>query len=267
MVPPPGEVTSGRILFNGQNIAELGDAEMRAIRGRQISVIFQDPTTSLNPVFSCGQQIVKVINQHTAFRRAQARSRAMQLLEEVGLPDPKAMFNAYPHQLSGGMQQRIMIAIALAANPQLLIADEPTTALDVTIQAQILDLLKSLQKDRGLAILFITHNLGVVAEMCNGVGVLYAGRLVEEGLVGEFFHSPHHPYSHGLLAALPKLTDRASSLQSIPGNVPSGQELLQGCAFAPRCPHTMRRCQENTPPLHEISAYHRSACFLAEPEQ
>lgn len=266
MVPPPGEITAGSIVFEGEEIIGLSDKKMRTIRGKRISMIFQDPTTSLNPVFTVGKQIIKVIHQHTDLNRDETSRRALQLLKDVDLPDPKRIINTYPHQLSGGMQQRVMIAIALAANPQLLIADEPTTALDVTIQAQILELLTHIRKDRGIAILLITHNLGVVAENCDRVGVLYAGKLVEEGTVKEFFDQSLHPYSHGLLAALPRLTDQVLSLQAIPGNVPSGLERKVGCSFAPRCPYVMDRCQQEDPQVKTITPGHRVACFYVEVE-
>jgi len=267
MVPPPGEITAGSIIFDGEEILGLSDTRMSTIRGKRISMVFQDPTTSLNPVYTVGQQIFKVIHQHTDLNRAEANRRALQLLQDVDLPNPERIVNVYPHQLSGGMQQRVMISIALAANPQLLIADEPTTALDVTIQAQILDLLVHLQKERGITILFITHNLGVVAETCDRVGVLYAGKLVEEGTVNEFFNKPRHPYSHGLLAALPRLTEQVQSLQTIPGNVPSGLEHIVGCSFAPRCPYVMDRCREEDPQIKTISPGHRVACFYVEVER
>lgn len=264
LVPPPGRITAGRVRFDGRDLLACSEAEMRAVRGRRIAMIFQDPGTSLNPVFSNGGQILNVIDRHLSLSRKEAHRHALELLTAVGLPDPEAIFHGYPHQLSGGMQQRVMIAMALAANPELLIADEPTTALDVTIQAQILDLLLELQQQREIAVMLITHNLGVVAETCNRVVVLYAGRVVEESPAREFFHHPQHPYSQGLLVALPRLNDHGRSLEPIPGNVPSGLGFAPGCAFAPRCPFVMDRCKHESPPMLEVSPGHRAACYLIE---
>jgi len=264
LVPQPGRIKSGRILLDGQDLTALDEGDLRKLRGRNIGMIFQDPVTSLNPVFTNGRQVLNVIERHLHLGRAAARQRALELFVSVGLPDPEAILEGYPHQLSGGMQQRVMIAMALAAGPELIIADEPTTAVDVTIQAQILDLLLKLQRERGIAILLITHNLGVVAETCHRVAVLYAGRVVEESPVGEFFKEPRHPYSQGLLHSLPRLNQAADWLTPIPGNVPSGHEDLPGCAFAARCEYATDRCWQNQPPMYAAGAARRVACFLAE---
>ncbi len=264
MVPPPGEVTAGRVLFEGEDLLTKGEVELRKLRGRQITMIFQDPSASLNPVFTIGHQILMVIERHLDVSRLEARRRALQLMSDVGLPDPEGIFSCYPHQLSGGMQQRAVIGMALAADPELLIADEPTTALDVTIQAQILDLLSSLQRTRDITIILITHNLGIVAETCGRVAVLYAGQVVEEGTVRDLYHRPLHPYTRGLLAALPRPDGQGRSLPGIPGTVPSGLELLPGCAFAPRCSQAMERCRRSQPPMFESFSQHYVACYLAE---
>lgn len=264
LVPQPGRIKSGRIFLDGQDLTALDEAHLRKLRGRNIGMIFQDPVTSLNPVFTNGRQVLNVIERHLPLGRAAARQRALELFASVGLPDPEAILEGYPHQLSGGMQQRVMIAMALAAGPELIIADEPTTAVDVTIQAQILDLLLKLQRERGIAILLITHNLGVVAETCHRVAVLYAGRVVEESPVDEFFQEPRHPYSQGLLHSLPRLNQAADWLTPIPGNVPSGHEDLPGCAFAARCEHATQRCWQSQPPMYAAGVARRVACFLAE---
>jgi peptide/nickel transport system ATP-binding protein len=252
------------VLFKGENLLDKRDAEMRKVRGRQIAMIFQDPSASLNPVLTVGQQMAAVLKEHLKMRRSAARARMAQLLTDVGLPDPLGIAGCYAHQLSGGMQQRIMIAMALSSDPEILIADEPTTALDVTIQAQILQLLTSLQQTRGISILLVTHNLGIVAETCQRVGVLYAGLMVEEGDVRELFQRPSHPYTQGLLAALPRPGDQGQSLQVIPGRVPTGLDVLPGCAFAPRCPHVMEKCTSSAPPMFTVALGHRAACYLAE---
>lgn len=264
LVPQPGEITGGRILFEGQDLMPLSEDEMHKIRGERIAMIYQDPAAALNPVFSIGQQIFMVMEQHQANSDVDTRQRVIQLLEDVGLPEPMTLYNAYPHELSGGMQQRAMIAMALSSDPSLLIADEPTTALDVTIQAQILDLLITLQRARGISILLITHNLGIVAETCQRVVVLYAGRIAEQGDVGDIFHRPHHPYTKGLLAALPNPGSRGNALNVIPGRVPSGLDLPPGCTFAPRCEYVMDHCSQRQPGLFTVSPNHEAACFLHE---
>jgi oligopeptide/dipeptide ABC transporter ATP-binding protein len=247
LISPPGRIVKGEILFNGQDLLKLSDAEMREMRGDDIAMIFQDPMTSLNPVFTVGEQIAEA-------------------LREVAIPDPSRRVNDYPHQLSGGMRQRVMIAMALACNPKLLIADEPTTALDVTIQAQILELLDDLRKQRDLAVLLITHDLGVVAEVADRVAVMYTGRIVEESPVEELFARPKHPYTEGLLRSVPKLTSedvvRKERLETIEGVVPRPTDLPPGCHFAPRCPHRMPRCTEGRIPLYQLEGGVQVRCVL-----
>lgn len=262
LVPPPGEIVEGRILFDGENLLALSEAQMRQIRGRRIAMVFQDPAATLNPVFTIGEQIESVIRYHQAVSRSQARQQAMATLEAVGLPEPARMLRAYPHELSGGMQQRAMIALALSSGAQLIIADEPTTALDVTIQAQILALLVELRDTRGLSILLITHNLGVVAETCDRVGVLYAGNLVEVGRTADVFRDMKHPYTQALLAAIPRPGSHGQPLQAIPGSVPSGLERISGCAFHPRCPVAMDICRQERAPVVDVGQEHRVSCFL-----
>ena len=262
LVPPPGEIVAGRITFDGQDILSLSEQEMRNIRGARIAMIFQDPAASLNPVFTVGEQVDMVIRQHQPVRRRAARQRTLEMLEAVGLPAPPQIVGAYPHELSGGMQQRVMIALALASNASLLIADEPTTDLDVTIQAQILALLVKLQKTRSLSILLITHNLGVVAETCDRVGVLYAGNLVEVGRTADVFQAMKHPYTQALLAAIPRPGSHGQLLPAIPGSVPSGLERIPGCAFHLRCPFIMEVCQTEKPPLLAVGEEHTVACHL-----
>jgi oligopeptide/dipeptide ABC transporter ATP-binding protein len=261
LVPPPGEIVAGQITFDGQDILSLSEQEMWSIRGARIAMIFQDPAASLNPVFAVGQQIEMVIRQHQPVTRRVARQRTVEMLEAVGLPDPPQMVRAYPHELSGGMQQRVMIALALASNASLLIADEPTTALDVTIQAQILTLLTQLKKSRGLSILLITHNLGVVAETCDRVAVLYVGHVVEKGRTGDIFKEMKHPYTQGLLAAIPRPGSHGQPLQAISGSVPSGLVVLPGCAFEPRCSFAMEVCRQSPPPLVRVGEEHYVACY------
>ena len=264
LVPPPGKITSGQIIFEGEELLSKSQAEMQAIRGSRISMIFQDPSTSLNPVFTVGNQISRVISQHLKLDKKLTKERGISLLNDVGLPDPEEVFESYPHQLSGGMQQRAMIANALAAEPVLIIADEPTTALDVTIQAQILELIVMLQKKRNISILLISHNLGVVAETSQRVAVLYAGRVVEIAQAEQLFFQPRHPYTLGLLAALPSSEVEVQELQFIPGNVPSGLEVVSGCSFAPRCSYVMDHCWTSSPPLFFIEDGHEAACYLCE---
>jgi len=263
MVPYPGEITGGRILFHGEDLAQKSKSEMQAIRGRRIAMVFQDPSASLNPVFTVGNQMVRVIRQHLPVGRAEARERALEMFAAVGLPDPPGILRAYPHELSGGMQQRAMIAAALAPGAELLVADEPTTALDVTIQAQILALLADLRERQGVSILLITHNLGVVAETCDRVGVAYAGSIVEMGRTDDVLFRMKHPYTRGLLAALPRPARRGQPLQSIAGSVPDGLRLPPGCPFHPRCPAAMEVCREERPHLVPAGAEgHAVACHL-----
>jgi oligopeptide/dipeptide ABC transporter ATP-binding protein len=267
MVQYPGEITRGKVHFRGQDLLKAGEAELRKVRGGRIAMIYQDPTASLNPVFTVGNQIIRVIRQHTSVGLDEARDRTLEMLAAVGLPDPERILRAYPHQLSGGMQQRVMIAMALSTGAELLIADEPTTALDVTIQAQILELLADLRVKQGVSILLITHDLAVVAETCDRVGVAYAGRIVETGRNEDVLQRMKHPYTQGLLAALPRPSQRGQTLQSISGSVPDGLDLPSGCPFHPRCPAVMEICSQDMPSLLGInSEEHKTACFLYQEE-
>jgi peptide/nickel transport system ATP-binding protein len=264
---PPGKI-AGSIRFEGRNLLECSAAEMRAIRGNEISMIFQEPMTSLNPVLTIGRQIGETLRLHQGLSRAQAHARAVEMLTLVGIPEPGRRVDEYPHQLSGGMRQRVMIAIALACSPKLLIADEPTTALDVTIQAQILDLMRDLKRRVGAAIMLITHDLGVVAEVADRVVVMYAGRKVEEASVRALFATPRHPYTQGLLGAVPKLGSSleggSTRLAEIPGLVPSLKRKIQGCVFAGRCPQVTDLCRELAPGLEEKAPGQVVACHHAE---
>ena len=257
---PPGKIVSGRILFEGRDLARMTQAEMRKVRGNEISMIFQEPMTSLNPVFTVGDQIMEAVRLHQRVTPRQAKARAIEMLERVGIPSPAQRFHDYPHQMSGGMKQRVMIAMALSCNPKLLIADEPTTALDVTIQAQILDLMRQLQKDFGMSILLITHDLGVVAEMADHVAVMYASQVVEYAPVDVLFAKPEHPYTNGLLASLPQLGGEAEELRTIPGMVPHPLQFPVGCKFNPRCPLVEEVCKTIDPKLVEIEPEHLCAC-------
>jgi peptide/nickel transport system ATP-binding protein len=261
---PPGRIEGGRVLFKGRDLLTVSEAEMRRIRGKEISMIFQEPMTSLNPVFTCGEQIVEAVVLHDKVDRKAARRRAIEMLELVGIPSAAQRVDEYPHQLSGGMRQRVMIAMALACRPSVLIADEPTTALDVTIQAQILDLLKRLQAELGMAVILITHDLGVVAETADRVAVMYAGQVVEYSDVRSAFRRPLHPYAAGLQASLPKLGETRDTLRVIPGNVPNPARFPEGCRFHPRCPVMLTpKCLE-LPDLRAIDGDHASRCFRAE---
>ena len=267
LISPPGKIVNGEILFEGRDLLRLSDSEMRQMRGDDIAMIFQDPMTSLNPVFTVGEQIAEALRLHRKMSRAQAlRQPTVEAMREVAIPDPARRAKDYPHQLSGGMRQRVMIAMALACNPKLLIADEPTTALDVTIQAQILELLNELRKQRELAVLLITHDLGVVAEVADRVAVMYTGRIVEESPVDELFARPKHPYTEGLLRSVPKLTSehviKKERLETIEGVVPRPTDLPPGCHFAPRCPHRMPRCTEEDIPLYELDGGVEVRCVL-----
>jgi peptide/nickel transport system ATP-binding protein len=266
---PPGRTVSGRVLFEGRDLLELSEPDMRRVRGDAISMIFQEPMTSLNPVLTIGQQIAEVLMLHRGLSREAALQRSVEMLRLVRMPEPERRVAQYPHQLSGGMRQRVMIATALACEPRLLIADEPTTALDVTIQAQILDLMRELKDRTGAAIMLITHDLGVVAEMAQRVVVMYAGRKVEEAPVADLFGRPRHPYTRGLLDSIPKLGAAAQNgalkrLREIPGTVPSLAEPIVGCAFAPRCAYATLRCQNEYPPLEEKAPGHHVACWESE---
>jgi oligopeptide/dipeptide ABC transporter ATP-binding protein len=259
---PKSARVRGQILFDGQDLLALSPAEMEMVRGGKIAMIFQDPSSSLNPVFTIGQQIERVIRQHLKLDAAAAHKQAAESLSTVGLPDVERVLGSYPHQLSGGMQQRVMIAMALSCSPSLLIADEPTTALDVTIQAQILHLLRDLQKQFGLSIVLITHNLGVVAQTCDRLAVLYAGRVAESGPTRAIFNNPQHPYTRGLMAAISRPGSRGQKMEAIPGTVPANPGAVTGCPFAPRCAQAFDRCQAETPALFDVAEGHKAACFL-----
>jgi peptide/nickel transport system ATP-binding protein len=265
LVPnPPGKIVGGTIKFKGEDLVTANEKRMRDIRGNEIAMIFQEPMTSLNPVFTIGNQIGEAIRLHTKASKKQSRDRAIDMLKKVGIPRAEAIVDEYPHQLSGGMRQRVMIAMAMACNPELLIADEPTTALDVTIQAQILDLMRQLNREAQTAILLITHDLGVVAEMCHRVVVMYAGNVIEEGDVRTILKKPKHPYTKGLLNSLPKLEESQERLYSIPGNVPIPGSLTVGCRFAPRCDQATDLCRSEMPQLKAVGDNHFSRCWLSE---
>ena len=258
---PPSRVESGRILFNGIDLLKLNRTEMRKIRGNRIGMIFQEPMTSLNPTFSIGFQIAEVLRIHLGLDRSRARRRVVALLNRVGIGSPSTRLDQYPHQLSGGLRQRVMIAMALACEPDLLIADEPTTALDVTIQAQILELMIRLQKELNMSILMITHDLGVVAEFCDDVVVMYAGKIVEQASEEEIFENPLHPYTRGLLSSIPKIGNNKTHLPTIPGMVPAVDQRPRGCYFAQRCERASDICYHEPPPLKQIKATQRLACW------
>jgi peptide/nickel transport system ATP-binding protein/oligopeptide transport system ATP-binding protein len=265
LIDPPGRIEPGSsIRFGGRDLAQLDEEELRDLRGNEISMIFQEPMTSLNPVFTIGNQIVEAFQLHRKVSAAAAKQRALEMLSLVGIPSPQRRFGDYPHQLSGGMRQRVMIAMALACEPKLLIADEPTTALDVTIQAQILELMRDLRRELGMAIVLITHDLGVVAEMCDDVAVMYAGRVVERGSAEAVFRSPQHPYTEALLHSIPVLgSTQAEPLRVIRGMVPSPLNWPVGCRFAARCDYTFDRCLREDPPLLQAGVQ-RAACWLCE---
>ena len=261
---PAGRIEAGEILFKGRNLLALNEEEMRQVRGREIGMIFQEPMTSLNPVLTVGRQLTEPLEIHLNMNRTESQARAVELLSLVGIPDGARRLRQFPHQFSGGMRQRIMIAMALACNPALILADEPTTALDVTIQAQILELMKSLSRRLGVAILMITHNLGVVARYADRVNVMYAGKIVERATAREIYANPRHPYTLGLLRSVPRLDEpRRAKLQPISGQPPDLSRLPAGCSFAPRCAYVIERCRHETPPLDPVATDHVSACWLA----
>jgi peptide/nickel transport system ATP-binding protein len=264
LVPdPPGKIVGGEILLNGENLVGATERRMREIRGNEVAMIFQEPMTSLNPLFTIGNQLIEGICLHKKVSKKQAFGQAVEMLKLVGLPRAEQIMNEYPHQLSGGMRQRVMIAMALSCNPNLLIADEPTTALDVTIQAQILNLMKKLNEKLDTAILMITHDLGVVAETCQKVIVMYAGKIVEEAEIRDIFKNPKHPYTIGLLASMPDVREKKERLYSIPGNVPKPGSIKQGCRFAARCDKAFDRCLLEDPPLYSAAGNgHQVRCFL-----
>ena len=264
LVPcPPGRIAGGEVLFEGRDLLKLPQAEMRELRGNKISMIFQEPMTSLNPAFTVGDQIVEAIRRHKRVQPREARERAIEMLRRVHILVAERRIDDYPHKLSGGMRQRVMIAMALACDPKLLIADEPTTALDVTIQAQILDLMRELREDFGTAIVMITHDLGVIAEIADEVVVMYAGRVVEQASVAELFEDPQHPYTIGLLGALPRLHNDKPRLATIEGAVPNPLAIPDGCSFNPRCPFADGECRKASPALAEVRPGHLAACFKA----
>ncbi|MGH8724413.1 MAG: ABC transporter ATP-binding protein [Burkholderiales bacterium] len=266
LLEPPGRIAAGEVWFEGRRIDRLPHEEMRRIRGRRIGVIFQDPLTSLNPLYTIGQQLEETILTHLPLGKRAARDRALSLLREVGIPAPEARTGSYPHQFSGGMRQRVVIALALAAEPRLLIADEPTTALDVSIQAQIIALLKRLAGERGAAVMLVTHDMGVIAETAQRVAVMYAGRIVEIGPVRDVIHAPRHPYTVGLMGSIPKIGTREKRLLQIDGAMPRLNAIPPGCAFNPRCPRRFARCLAERPDLLDAGVS-RAACWLHAPAQ
>jgi len=269
LVPsPPGKITGGEILFNNRDLSKLSEKEMRKVRGNDVAMIFQEPMTSLNPLFTIGNQLLEAILLHKKdWSKQQAKLRAVEMLTLVGLPRAEELMKDYPHQLSGGMRQRVMIAMALVCDPKVLIADEPTTALDVTIQAQILKLMKDLNERLNTAVLLITHDLGVVAETCERVVVMYAGKIVEEGPVSVIFKDPQHPYTKGLLQSVPDMRFKKQRLYSIPGNVPKPGSIKTGCRFAARCEFAFDKCLTENPDLYQTSPVHKTRCFLYEDQE
>lgn len=264
LVPPPGIISGGRIFFQGDDLLEKNEQEMRLLRGRRIAMVFQDPAAALNPVFTIGQQLLGIMKHHKIAYNNGRRRRAIELLGELGLPAPESILNRYPHELSGGMQQRAMIAMALSAEPDLIIADEPTSALDVTIQSQILDLLVRLRHERGVTIILITHDLGVVAETCDAVAVFYLGEIIERGAVRDIFHHTKHPYTRQLLDSLPNPNKWGQELNVIPGSVPTNFDQIQGCPFETRCSERLEICKSTKPLNVKFSASHEAACHLYE---
>ena len=261
---PPGEITRGAIIYKGEDLVHTSEKIMQHIRGNEISMIFQEPMTSLNPIIKCGKQIAESLRLHRGMKKKEAMDEAIRMMRSVGIANPEVRAHEYPHQMSGGMRQRVMIAMALACQPQILIADEPTTALDVTIQAQILDLIRELNESMGTSVLFITHDLGVVSELCDTVIVMYTGHIVEKAPVRELFKNPKHPYTIGLMNAIPKITKDRPPLQTIDGVVPNPTERIYGCTFWPRCPHATQKCKQEKPPIIKLSDEHQVSCFLYE---
>lgn len=266
LVPRPGRIEAGTVALSGRNLLEFSVPEMRSVRGREVAMIFQEPMTSLNPVVGVGAQVVEAISLHEKVSRQAAKARTVDLFRRVGIPDPAARFHAFPHQLSGGLKQRVMIAMALAMRPRVLLADEPTTALDVTVQAQILELLRALQAESDTAIVLITHDFGVVNQLADDIAVMYAGRIVETGPRADVLRAPSHPYTTGLLRALPGRAKRGERLQEIPGRMPSPAAVPKGCPFAPRCPEALPACEAWSPELTDLGG-HSVACLRRLPGQ
>ncbi len=262
LLEPPGRVAAGRVRLDGRRIDNLAPEAMRRIRGKQIGAVFQDPLTSLNPLYTIGRQLVETISTHLDLGERAARSRALELLSEVGIPAPERRIDSYPHEFSGGMRQRVVIALALAANPRLLIADEPTTALDVSIQAQIIALMKRLCREHGTAVMLVTHDMGVIAETADRVAVMYAGRIAEIGSVRDVIQAPRHPYTEGLMGSIPTMAERRDRLVQIEGAMPRLTEIPPGCAFGPRCPKVFPRCRSQRPELMATAGSSRAACWL-----
>ena len=252
---PPGRITRGEILYHGRDLVKTSEKEMQKIRGNEISMIFQEPMTSLNPIIKCGKQIAESLQLHRGMKKKEAMEEAVRMMRAVGIANPEVRAHEYPHQMSGGMRQRVMIAMALACQPQILIADEPTTALDVTIQAQILDLIRDLNENLGTSVVFITHDLGVVSELCDTVIVMYTGHIVEQAPVKELFEDPKHPYTKGLLHAIPRITKERDPLETIEGMVPNPTEHIEGCSFSPRCPYATEQCRKAEPPMKTIDGH------------
>ena len=259
---PPGKVTGGQILYNGKDLVKLSEREMEKIRGNEISMIFQEPMTSLNPIIRCGKQIAESLQLHRGMKKKEAMEEAIKMMQAVGIANPQARAYEYPHQMSGGMRQRVMIAMALACQPQILIADEPTTALDVTIQAQILDLIRDLNQKMNTSVVFITHDLGVVSELCDTVIVMYNGHIVEKAPVADIFREPLHPYTQGLLSAIPRITKERKPLSTIEGMVPNPVERIKGCRFWPRCPKACDRCRKEEPSVFSVGENRQVRCWL-----
>jgi oligopeptide/dipeptide ABC transporter ATP-binding protein len=264
VLPPAARIVGGRILFEGEDLVAKSDAEMREIRGKRIAMILQDPMASLNPLFSIGNQVAEPIWVHNRTPRSTAWAKARELLQAVRIPSPETRLRQFPHEMSGGMRQRIVGAIGISCEPRLLIADEPTTSLDLTIQAQYLNLLRELQREYGLALIFITHNLGIVAKMCDQLAVMYAGRLVELGSVSRVFNAPAHPYTKALLNSIPRMSDRSQRLTAIAGQPPDLAKLTSGCAFAERCPQVFDRCRDEAPPAFPLGDGHKARCWLSQ---
>ncbi len=261
---PPGKITGGEILYKGRDLIKLSEREMQKIRGNEISMIFQEPMTSLNPILQCGKQIAESLMLHWGMKKKEAMEEAIHMMQAVGIADSEVRAREYPHQMSGGMRPRVMIAMALACQPRILIADEPTTALDVTIQAQILDLIRKMNEKTGTSVIFITHDLGVVSELCDTVIVMYTGHIVEQAPAEELFGEPKHPYTQGLLDAVPKITRERDPLKTIEGMVPNPTERIEGCSFSPRCPYASDRCRKKAPPMKQISDTRQVRCWRYE---